>query len=62
MQMHIFLVETHISVFDPLPLEGVWDKFCRIHPSDDAPDMLAAMQQSVKWQKDRLRAQLHRAV
>lgn len=54
------------TVFDPMLLEGVGDKFCGAlsspHSSDDAPDRLAAMQQSVKWQTDRLRAQLHSAV
>lgn len=40
------------TVFDPMFLEGVGDKFCGVlispHFSDDAPDRLAAMQQSVK--------------
>lgn len=50
MQQHtVFDINT---VFDPMLLEGVEDKFCGAlsspHSSDDAPDRLAAMLQSVK--------------
>lgn len=64
--MHKHTVLYIHTVFDPMFLEGVGDKFCGVlispHFSDDAPDRLAAMQQSVKWQTDRLSAQLHSAV
>lgn len=50
--MHKHTVLYIHTVFDPMFLEGVGDKFCGVlispHFSDDAPNRLAAMQQSVK--------------
>lgn len=50
MQQHTVLYI--YTVFDPMFLEGVVDTLCGAlsssHSSDDAPDRLAAMQQSVK--------------